>query len=77
MLDEELLIYYVQSWETYTQSSKVLDRVLEYLNRHWIKRELDEAHRGIYPIFIVPIPDLALHGMLARLFLDSNSRKAG
>ena len=55
MTGEELLQFYNKEWEEYRFSAKVVDGIFSYLNRHWIKREMDEGNEAIYIIYVVSI----------------------
>ncbi|KJH41022.1 cullin family protein [Dictyocaulus viviparus] len=69
LLGEDLLLYYTTQWSEFRFSSKVVDGIFSYLNRHWIKRELDEGNGNIYMIYT-----LALVIWKRILFMESKER---
>lgn len=47
----DLLVYYKYEWERYTSSMVKVNRMFNYLNRHWIKRESGNPKKEIYYIY--------------------------
>ncbi|KAJ3077130.1 hypothetical protein HK102_005291 [Quaeritorhiza haematococci] len=53
--DEPLLAFYTKQWNRYTMASTLVHHIFRYLNRHWVKREIDEGHRNIYDIYTLSL----------------------
>lgn len=50
-VDEALLTYYIKEWNRYTTAGQYNNHLFRYLNRHWVKREMDEGKKNIYDIY--------------------------
>ena len=50
-VDEALLTYYIREWDRYTTAAKYVNHLLGYLNRHWVKRELEEGKKDVYDVY--------------------------
>ncbi|CAJ0957719.1 unnamed protein product, partial [Mesorhabditis belari] len=46
--DEELVRFYVKKWEQFRFYFKVIDGIFAYLNKHWIKRQIEDKRDPIY-----------------------------
>jgi cullin 1 len=49
--DEALLSFYIKEWDRYTVAAKYIHHLFRYLNRHWVKREVDEGKKNIYDVY--------------------------
>ncbi|RYP55840.1 hypothetical protein DL771_012307 [Monosporascus sp. 5C6A] len=49
--DEALLTYYIREWDRYTVAAKYIHHLFRYLNRHWVKREMDEGKKSTYDVY--------------------------
>ncbi|KAF6841957.1 Cullin family protein [Colletotrichum plurivorum] len=49
--DEALLTFYIKEWNRYTVAAKYIHHLFRYLNRHWVKREMDEGKKNIYDVY--------------------------
>jgi len=51
LTDETLLTYYIREWKRYTTAATFVNHLFKYLNRHWVKREMDEGKKNVYDIY--------------------------
>ncbi|KFA62529.1 hypothetical protein S40285_05570 [Stachybotrys chlorohalonatus IBT 40285] len=49
--DEALLSFYIKEWGSYTVAAKYIHHLFRYLNRHWVKREMDEGKKNVYDVY--------------------------
>jgi len=49
--EEALLGFYIREWTRYTTAAKYVNHLFRYLNRHWVKREIDEGKKNIYDVY--------------------------
>ncbi|KAI5284871.1 hypothetical protein KEM54_001005 [Ascosphaera aggregata] len=49
--DEALLSFYIREWQQFTTAAKYINHLFRYLNRHWVKREVDEGKRDVYDVY--------------------------
>ncbi|OAA32419.1 Cullin [Moelleriella libera RCEF 2490] len=49
--EEALLAYYIKEWSRYTVAAKYIHHLFRYLNRHWVKREIDEGKKHVYDVY--------------------------
>ena len=47
---EDLLRFYIREWKRYTTAAEYINNLFRYLNRHWVRREMDEGRKGAYDI---------------------------
>lgn len=67
--DEALLAFYIREWDRYTTAAKYINHLFRYLNRHWVKRELDEGKKSIYDVYT-----LHLVQWRTSLFIEVNEK---
>jgi len=49
--DEGLLTFYIREWKRYTDAAVYNNHLFRYLNRHWVKREIDEGKKNVYDVY--------------------------
>lgn len=49
-MDVSLLEYYTKQWVKFTQASTYVHHLFTYLNRHWVKREIDEGRKTVHDV---------------------------
>lgn len=50
-VDEALLTFYIKEWKRYTTAGTYNHHLFQYLNRHWVKREMDEGKKDVFDIY--------------------------
>jgi hypothetical protein len=53
MSNEDLLRFYVDQWNKYQYSSKILNCIFLYLHQHWVPYARQQDFTSIYEIFTV------------------------
>lgn len=70
LINEPLLQRYMQQWQDYRFSSKVLGGVCSYLNRHWVRREREKGRYDVlevYHLALVSWRDFLLKPLKSRM----------
>jgi cullin 1 len=49
--EEGLLGFYIREWNRYTTAAKYVNHLFRYLNRHWVKREIDEGKKNVFDVY--------------------------
>ncbi|KAF7713167.1 Cullin-1 [Penicillium ucsense] len=49
--EESLLGFYIREWTRFTTAAKYVNHLFSYLNRHWVKREIDEGKKNVYDVY--------------------------
>ncbi|ORY86878.1 cullin protein [Protomyces lactucae-debilis] len=48
---EALLQFYTRKWQDFTVSAGFIHHIFRYLNRNWVKRELDEGRTNMHDVY--------------------------
>ncbi|OAD74412.1 Cullin [Phycomyces blakesleeanus NRRL 1555(-)] len=55
-MDEALLQYYTKQWERYTTAARVVNNIFMYINRYWVRRQIDEDRKSdVYDVFTLAL----------------------
>ncbi|KAL5401095.1 hypothetical protein PMIN03_011817 [Paraphaeosphaeria minitans] len=50
---ERLLGFYMEEWNRYATAAKYNNHLFRYLNRTWVKREIEEGKKDIYDVYML------------------------
>ncbi|RSH90827.1 hypothetical protein EHS25_010002 [Saitozyma podzolica] len=53
--DLELLKFYAREWDRYTTGATYVNKLFNYLNKHWVKREKDEGRKEVYTVYTLAL----------------------
>ncbi|WWC71074.1 uncharacterized protein I206_105027 [Kwoniella pini CBS 10737] len=53
--DLELLKFYATQWDRYTTGARYVNKLFNYLNKHWVKREKDEGRKEVYTVYTLAL----------------------
>ena len=62
--DIELLKFYAKAWTRYTDGASYVNKLFNYLNKHWVKREKDEGRKEVYTVYTVSLRELQISTLL-------------
>ncbi|KAL1918275.1 uncharacterized protein VTP21DRAFT_2935 [Calcarisporiella thermophila] len=62
---ESLLRFYARKWSRYTIAAGYVHHVFQYLNRHWIKRGIEEGHKNVFEVYILSLVSWRDHFFMA------------
>ncbi|OAG07808.1 Cullin-domain-containing protein [Paraphaeosphaeria sporulosa] len=51
--NERLLGFYTEKWDRYTTAAKYNNHLFKYLNRTWVKREIQEGKKDIHDVYML------------------------
>lgn len=52
---EGLLVFYIQEWVRYKLRAMYINYCFQYLNHHYVKREIDKGRKNIYHIYTLQL----------------------
>lgn len=70
--DVDLLKFYAKEWDRYTTGATYVNKLFNYLNKYWVKREKDEGRKEVYAVYTV-----CLHVLLDRCRADTGAARLG
>lgn len=69
-MDVSLLEFYTKQWVKFTGASTYVHHLFTYLNRHWVKREIDEGRKTVHDVGTVSSFNSSF--LLSLVYLNDN-----